>query len=213
MDGASSNRSFMAMHFKDDPMLDQYMISDMFNSSRKLVLAQDIKHVQKKIRNNLFASRNENKNQMGKCLILEGKPVVWDHWIAAFKFNESQQWKLHRKLTKEHIELTPTLKMRNHLASQVLNRDMLFLMKAYQQSIEDNEALQSTVLLLEHTAKLVDIFENKSQPIRDMNDARVATLNEIQEFFSRVGKIREFPERSRRLQLKESLYLAHHRDS
>lgn len=65
---------------------------------------------------------------------------------------------IHNKLTEEHINLTPSSKMRNELAIQVLNKDMLYLMKAYQATLHNPQNLASSIELLENTSKLVDIF-------------------------------------------------------
>ena len=37
----------------------------------------------------------------------------------------------HEKLTAEHFELNPSSKMRNHLAEDVLDKNMLSLMKVF----------------------------------------------------------------------------------
>ena len=61
-------------------------------------------------------------------------------------------------LTKDHIELTSASKMRNRLAEQVLDKDMLFLMKSYQATLNDPERLSATIQLLEKTSVLVELF-------------------------------------------------------
>jgi hypothetical protein len=45
----------------------------------------------------------------------------WDH--------KTNSLPVHHRLTVNHFELGYATKMRNHLAEQVLNRDMLNLMK------------------------------------------------------------------------------------
>ena len=52
--------------------------------------------------------------------------------------------------------------MRNKLAEQVLYKDMLFVMKSYQATLDDPERLSSTVCLMENTSVLVDVFKDKS---------------------------------------------------
>lgn len=94
-------------------------------------------HVFKKIRNNIESS---------KC-------IVWEHWEECFKFNFQNGFSIHNKLTEEHINLTPSSKMRNELAIQVLNKDMLYLMKAYQATLHNPQNLASSIELLENTSK------------------------------------------------------------
>jgi hypothetical protein len=48
--------------------------------------------------------------------------------------------------------------MRNQLAIDVLDKNMLFLMKSYQATLQDPERLSSAISLLEHTSILTDIF-------------------------------------------------------
>ena len=48
--------------------------------------------------------------------------------------------------------------MRNGLASDVLNSEMLYLMKLYQGTLDNLARLASTVKLLENTSILVNIF-------------------------------------------------------
>ena len=42
--------------------------------------------------------------------------------------------RIHPKITDEHIFLTKPSKMRNHLAEEVLDKDMLNLMTKFQES-------------------------------------------------------------------------------
>lgn len=51
--------------------------------------------------------------------------------------------------------------MRNGLASDDLNSEMLYLMKIYQGTLDNPARLASTVELLENTSILVNIFLDK----------------------------------------------------
>ena len=52
------------------------------------------------------------------------------HSVDAYKFDQScTTIHLHEKLTEDHFNLDPSLRMCNHLAEDVLGRRMLFLMK------------------------------------------------------------------------------------
>ena len=129
------------------------------------------------------SSRECNKSSSGRYLILEDKEVVWDQWEKAFLYNAKYGLRLHRKLTKDHIYLTNSLKMRNHLAEEVLSRDMLSLIKAYQVTLSKPEELNSTVKLLEQTSLLVSIFTDCRRPIHYPDDKRLDTIRGILAFF------------------------------
>lgn len=79
--------------------------------------------------------------------------------------------------------LTPASKMRNKLATDVLSKDMLYLMKAYQQTIKNPEFLASSIALLEHTSVLIDIFCNRNRPISNLTDPRLAEIRAASQFF------------------------------
>ena len=53
--------------------------------------------------------------------------------------------------------------MRNNLAERVLNSDMLFLMKAYQQNICNPSSLNAVIQLLEFTSKYIDIYRSREK--------------------------------------------------
>lgn len=74
--------------------------------------------------------------------------------------------------------VTPVSKMRNHLASDVLSKEMLYLMQCYQNTLDNPAKLASTVELLENTSILVDIFLDK-RPITSLQDNRLNKLKEV----------------------------------
>jgi len=122
--------------------------------------------------NNMESSKSENKSKPGRYIIKNYIPIVWNHWEEAYKFNIQDGFLIHRKLTEEHILLTPVSKMRNGLASDVLNSEMLYLMKLYQGTLDNPARLVSTVELLENTSILVNIFLDK-RPIINLHDNRL----------------------------------------
>lgn len=61
---------------------------------------------------------------------MEQQAIVWEHFINAFHYDQGEcSMSLHEKLKAEHFYLNPSTKMRNHLAEEVLNQNMLSLMK------------------------------------------------------------------------------------
>lgn len=182
-DGASTNRSFMNILLEDKPRANKFAARDIYNLQHRVFIIQDVKHVIKKLRNNVEASKLANKTEKGRYLLLNEKPIIWEHFEEAFKFNRQNGFRIHRRLTKEHIELTSATKMRNKLAEEVLNRDMLFLFKSYQATIDDPERLASTICLLENTAVLVEVFSDK-RPIIEVADTRLKHLSDALRFFN-----------------------------
>jgi hypothetical protein len=90
---------------------------------------------------------------------------LWD--IASHPFP------VHHKLTQEHIFLTPEAKMRNHLAEDILNSDMLHLMELYQKNLGNEGAfLNATIELLKCTSVLIN-FCRDPRPITDTSDDRL----------------------------------------
>ena len=157
MDGASTNRLFMHM-LSEDMWKSNFLVSDIFERDHQICILQDIKHVLKKIRNNLESSRLENKSKPGCCLINYSVPIVRSHWEEAYKFNIQDGFPIHPKLTEEHIVLTPVSKMRNSLATDVLNGEMLS--KNPKDSIFVKIRLS---LILDPLDLNVDQFENRTK--------------------------------------------------
>lgn len=183
VDGASTNRAFINLHFQDDMRTASYTTSNRYNPNHKIVFLQDIKHVLKKVRNSLYSSRLVNKTSGGRHLVLDGQSIVWDAWLEAEKYNREFGIRMHRKLTLDHVHLQNAAKMRNQLACDVLNKDMHTLMSEYSSFTKDS--LQTTVNLIKHTANLVDIFHDKNRPITSLEDSRINDLKECLDFFNK----------------------------
>jgi hypothetical protein len=184
MDGASTNRSFTKMVLENPR--ESVTTTNVFDHTNTITFTQDIKHTFKKVRNGLESSKlaNCSDGAKGRVLCLNGKNIVWDHWVSAAEYNVQGGYRMHRKLTKEHIELSSTSKMRNKLATDVLDMNMLRLMKEFRKSVKQPEELDSTVAVLEHTAVLVDIFLDVNRPITDVSDKRLVLMKDALNFFN-----------------------------
>ena len=67
-----------------------------------------------------------------------GKNITWQLMKDAYNWDQSSfSLPLHEKLTPLHLELDPAARMKNHLAEDLLDRKMLFLMQVsyYQYAI------------------------------------------------------------------------------
>lgn len=191
LDGAATNRAFLKMLISQEQQLaNDFSVTDSYDPNHEIIIMQDIKHVLKKIRNSILSSRIANKNKTdivsSRYILLDDKPIVWDTFELAAKFNIKFRIRIHHKLSNDAIYLTSTNKMRNALAEQVLGKDMLNLLKAYMDSINPDRPcahdLSGMITLLEHTSKLVDIFHDM-RPITTTDDTRIADIQQCATFF------------------------------
>lgn len=60
---------------------------------------------------------------------------------------------------------------------------MLYLMKAYQQTMENSEFLASSIVLIEHTSVLIAVFCNRNRSISNLTDPRLAEIRKANQFF------------------------------
>ena len=184
MDGASTNRSLTNMMIQGDLRAANFNITNIYDVTEEITIVQDIKHVFKKIRNGLESSRTANKTGKGRYLLANGSPITWDYWVNAYHYNLEQGGiRVHPRLTKEHIELSTTNKMRNHLATDVLDHNMFYLMKACQASSNEPKVYDAVVTLLGHTAKLVEVFDDP-RPIASVEDTRLNDISDSLKFFN-----------------------------
>lgn len=182
MDGSSNNRQFIHLMISNESARScRYSAVNPYDVKSKVVLMQDIKHVFKKIRNSILSSTTDVTAK--RTLKLKGKLILWEHFEAAMNFNNRNGFRLYRRLTQEHVCLNAQLKMRNHLATDVLNKDMLNLMIAMQKTLEDPSELNSTILLLENTSVLVDIFSDTHCKIENIYDRKIGQIHQVLQFF------------------------------
>ena len=71
--------------------------------------------------------------------------------------------------------------MRNHLAEEALDKDMLYLMQQYQNTLQISTYVENTVELLMNTSKFIEIFKNP-RPIINISDKRLQTLAAIEKW-------------------------------
>ena len=79
--------------------------------------------------------------------------------------------RVHPKLTDNHIFLNKPAKMRNLLAEDFLNKDMLNVMPKFKESKKEGEYLDSSKEVLTNTSDLIEIFRD-AIPVADINDTR-----------------------------------------
>ena len=91
---------------------------------------------------------------------------------------------MHYKVTDTHLNPNGADKMRNQLAEDMLDRNMLHLMACYQASLEDGTYLSSTVEFLTFTSQIISIFRDQ-RAIKSMTDNRFSTLQSCLNWFLR----------------------------
>ena len=177
MDGAQTNRDFMKMFFSESsPLAEKFSTKNIWSPAEpEILFIMDYSHVIKRVRNNILKSGSGENTTRTLCY---NQNITWDHWVNAFKWDrETNAFPLHCKLTHDHLYLSQESKMRNHLAEDVLNCEMLHLMQSFQTFLgDDGYLLDDTVALLRATSVIVSTFRDR-RPIADIEDKRLDDIN------------------------------------
>ncbi|CAG2207258.1 unnamed protein product [Mytilus edulis] len=180
MDGSANNRAFLKMHFPDGNSLCTNMIAKCFKyPGRKIVLFMDPCHLLKKIRNSILSSGFLESHQ--RLLTINESKM----WIDAYNWDRTtNSFHIHHKLSEEHIFPSNAQKMRNKLAFDVLDSEMLNLMQQYTSSLNAacQEEMKGVLQFLQHTSFLVSFFKD-FRPVKDINDERLRLFSEAYNWF------------------------------
>lgn len=85
-----------------------------------------------------------------------GLCVVWDQWVVAVKWDEAtNSRKVHYKVTSVHLFPDSSEKNAKSYPEEMLNKNMLNLMKHNRNSLRNGSVLDSTVEFLETTSDLI----------------------------------------------------------
>ena len=183
LDGASNNRTFINIHFPS-PSTDMSIINP-FSTLCPLVFLADPSHLIKKIRNNILSSGCEKWHT--RLLEVNGHEITWRTFIAAYEWDKNHGLSIHQKLTNQHLRPNTAEKMRNFLAEECLDEDMLHLIRRFQESCTNSSQAakcKGPIILLEQTSRLVKIFKDR-RPIFHTTDSRLKELESILSFFSK----------------------------
>lgn len=183
-DGGQQNREFMNMLFPGGDALEkECCVVNVTDPRRKLVVAQDFSHCVKKIRNSILSSGMDGDRHYTRHLTYGDCTIEWKQWIAAVKWDrDTNPRPIHRRVTDSHLFPNPAEKMRNSLAEDMLNGEMLRLMQAYQGSMGGGARLEKSVELLQCTSALIKIFRD-NRPILSNSDERLEKLKSILSWF------------------------------
>lgn len=185
LDGAQYNRDFMKILIdgKTSETMFSMSIKNIYDSSKPNIhVIMDYSHVMKKIRNNISKSGLLNTHK--KVLKFESNHIFWEHWYKAYQWDIAvNPFKIYQQLTMEHFFLTSQSKMRNKLAEDVLNENMLHLMQCYQISLkEKGDELNSSIEFLKKTSVLAKNFRDQ-RPICQYSDKRLDENREVLNWF------------------------------
>lgn len=184
LDGAIQNRQFLKINFPDiDPCTNFYLCKHPLARFQKMAFIMDYSHTAKKIRNSLVGSCTGEK-PLRTLQNEHGDLILWSHWRKCYEWDCSNTIPLHQKLTESHMEPSATDKMRNHLAEEVLNAEMLYVFQMFVEAQPENErSLYSfTKDFLCKTSLLIKIFRDK-RPVCSLDDARLDQLKNVWGFF------------------------------
>ena len=93
-----------------------YLIESILNA------AFIFQHNFKKLRNSILK----------RPLVHQGRMILFSHWRSAYEWDkETNSMRVYHKLSHDHMYPDRALKMRNSLANEVLNKDMLHLMEVF----------------------------------------------------------------------------------
>ena len=168
LDGAQTNRTFMKMLLPEDQRTSYTMQTmscrNIYDATfPNICIIMDYSHIMKKIRNNILKSGFSENHKRLLSLGIQNENIIWDHWYRSYQWDiSSNTLKVYQQLTQDHFFLNSQLKMRNRLAEEVLNSNMLHLMELYQRSLGDKGSeLNGSIELLGKTSVLAKVFRDK----------------------------------------------------
>ena len=129
LDGAQANRDFMKMFLPQEAKKSDTMTTMKFKNifdltSPSIGIIMDYAHVMNKIRNNV--SNSGFKPVHKKQLLLKGHHIIWEHWYKACIWGTTaNSLKVYPQLNNDHFVSEFAAKMRNKLAEDVLNENLL----------------------------------------------------------------------------------------
>ena len=173
-DGAQTNRDFIKILLGDFKSISvkTMKIQNIFSlSSQYMYIIMDYSHIMKKIRNNILKSGKQETYKRNILHKTKNIYIVLETFCKCLHVGYHNPFPIHQKLSHEHFHLTSESKMRNKIAEDVLNKEMLHLVKTYAASVGRDD-LNSTVELLENTSILVENFRDH-RPISDISDERL----------------------------------------
>ncbi|PIK40700.1 hypothetical protein BSL78_22455 [Apostichopus japonicus] len=121
---ASQNKKFFKLHEKHTTDALTYFTKTLTGVGKRIYFFCDVPHLLKTTRNNW---ENSGYNSRSRNLRFKGKEIRWTHLLSLQEWDQqlnapSPGLRFVHKLTYEHLNLTPSLRMRVYLAAQVLSK-------------------------------------------------------------------------------------------
>ncbi|XP_070575008.1 uncharacterized protein [Ptychodera flava] len=181
--GGEENRQFVKSNFQGSPLDSNYISPNLVDPSKTIIHVQDFSHDVKKLRNSVMSSGHE-KGQHTRLLTYEGKEITWEHFKNAVLWDRDVNSRpIYYRISDTHLAPNKAEKMRNHLAEDMLNKEMLHLMEVYQSCLPDGSHLESTIAFLTQTSTLIAIFRDR-RPVTSMTDDRLEALKSVHQWFT-----------------------------
>ena len=188
-DGAQANRDLMNILLPENTENNTFSFRNIMCPSQPISFVMDYSHVIKKIRNNINKSGSMPYNK--RNITLNGNYIHWNQWKSAYSCNIcTNPFLVHQKLSNEHMYRTSESKMRNRLAEDMLDSEMLHLMEAYHSNLppEDASMLEGSISLLRNTSVLVSVFRDQ-RSITEITDQRLENLVTVLQYGLNMGVI------------------------
>lgn len=184
LDGAQTNRDFAKLllgTFKSD-LIKTMTVRNIFSFKQEpIFVIMDYSHLIKKTRNNLHKSGRLDSYK--RQLKFNCHFIYWEYFVNAYMWDITHNpFPVYQKVRQDHFQLTSESKMRNSLAEDVLNKDMLNVMRCYAASLNDSDHLKNTISLLEQTSILIANFRDRP-PIREVGDIRLIENDKVLNWF------------------------------
>lgn len=118
------------MDIKVSLSLKEFVLS-ISETCNTIMMYSSLQHGVKKLRNSILSSGDRSfHKRLLRPLHVGPYEIRWEHWIHAFEWDwEHHSLPIYQRLSRDHLFLDCKSKMRNHLAEDVLNGDMLRLMQ------------------------------------------------------------------------------------
>lgn len=157
------------------------MVQNLCNFDEKVAFLTDYSHVMKKIRNNIWAS-GIKKGCTRNLKLHSGELIQWQMFQDCYTWDEKCT-SIHRKLTNDHLYPSQQSKMRNHLAEDILDEEMLHLFLEYQGTLGGKwKDWMDPIKLPQQTSKLVWIIRDR-RPLMSLEDDRLRDLQHVLSWF------------------------------
>ncbi|XP_071964864.1 uncharacterized protein [Antedon mediterranea] len=162
-DGSPSFRNLFKISALDGNK--HYMVNPV-DSSRKIYFFSDVPNLLKTIRNDV---ENSGSNNQTRNLYFNSQLIIWKDFKDTVEWDRGSEPGLSKldKIKKEHLNLTPSLRMRVDLATQVLSTSMANAMESMDENTGTSHS--STIAFIRMVDKFFDCLNVRKLPSEDQD--------------------------------------------